>query len=204
MLTEERHQKLLNLVNTNQTVSTQELVDHLDTSESTLRRDLLELESKGLLWRIRGGAKARNIAGMNDNDSRVSARRTHNAPEKKKMAEFASQLIEPGDTVYIDGGTSTEFLIEQIQQKDAFYITNAIFHANKLAAKGFSVSLVGGQYKGNNHRGGSLRVFRQVQFLNRIFRNQRRQPVRFYHSGYFRRHAQAKGDFQMPEKLCPG
>lgn len=148
MLTEERHQKLLNLVNTNQTVSTQELVDHLDTSESTLRRDLLELESKGLLWRIRGGAKARNIAGMNDNDSRVSARRTHNAPEKKKMAEFASQLIEPGDTVYIDGGTSTEFLIEQIQQKDAFYITNAIFHANKLAVKGFSVSLVGGQYKG--------------------------------------------------------
>lgn len=63
MLTEERHQKLLNLVNTNQTVSTQELVDHLDTSESTLRRDLLELESKGLLWRIRVEQKPETLPG---------------------------------------------------------------------------------------------------------------------------------------------
>lgn len=147
MLTEQRHQEILRLVNSHQTITSQDLVDHLDTSESTIRRDLLELEGKGLLWRIRGGAKARQAAGLNDKDSRVSARRGQNAEEKKKIAAFANQLIEPGDTVFIDGGTSTEYLVELISQKEALYVTNAIFHANILSQKGLQVCLAGGQYK---------------------------------------------------------
>lgn len=147
MLTQERHQEILRLVNQHQTITSQDLIEKLDSSESTIRRDLMDLEDKGLLWRIRGGAMARTAAGINDNDSRVAARRTQNAQEKKEIARFASRLIEPGDAVYIDGGTSTEALVEMLDQKDAIYVTNAVFHANTLSQKGMHVSVPGGQYK---------------------------------------------------------
>lgn len=147
MLTEERQQEILRLVNQHQTITSQDLVEKLDSSESTIRRDLMDLEDKGLLWRIRGGAKARIKAGISDTDSHVGSRRHQNAEEKKAIAQFASRLIEPGDTVYIDGGTSTEALVDLIDQKDALYVTNAIFHASILSQKGLRVSIPGGQYK---------------------------------------------------------
>ncbi len=147
MLTEERHQEILRLVNAQQTITNQSLIERLDSSESTIRRDLLDLEAKGLLYRIRGGAMARKEQGLNDSDSHVTARRNVNGEEKRKIGEFASRLIEPGDTVYIDGGTTTEALVRLIDQKDALYVTNAIFHASLLSEKGFHVSIPGGQYK---------------------------------------------------------
>lgn len=147
MLTEERQQEILRLVNQHQTITSQDLIEKLDSSESTIRRDLMDLEDKGLLWRIRGGAKARNTQGIADMDSRVASRRGHNAQEKREIAQFASQLIEPGDTVYIDSGTSTEALAELIDQPEAVYVTNAVFHANLLSQKGMHVSIPGGQYK---------------------------------------------------------
>lgn len=147
MLTDERQQEILRLVNEHQTITSQDLVEQLESSESTIRRDLMDLEDKGLLWRIRGGAKARVTTGINDTDSQVTARRHHNAQEKREIAEFANRLIEPGDTVFIDGGTSTEALVDLIDQKDALYVTNAIFHASALSQKGLRVSIPGGQYK---------------------------------------------------------
>lgn len=59
MLTEERKQKILQLLEQHKIVKSQELVVLLDASESTIRRDLQELEDEGLLQRIHGGAKKR-------------------------------------------------------------------------------------------------------------------------------------------------
>ena len=56
MLTEERHEKIMRLVNTSGAVSVQDLVSFLNISESTVRRDLLTLDREGRLRRVHGGA----------------------------------------------------------------------------------------------------------------------------------------------------
>lgn len=147
MLTEDRQDAIVQLVEQNQSMTSQQLMKHFDASESTIRRDLQDLENKGLLYRVRGGAKAKNFRGLNDIEAGVASRRVLNREEKEKIAAMAVRLIEPGDTVYIDGGTSTECLVKLIQEKDAFYVTNAINHARILSEKGLHVSIPGGQYR---------------------------------------------------------
>ena len=56
MLTEERHRRILSLVEANHSISVLELTELLDTSESTIRRDLAVLDSEGRLIKVRGGA----------------------------------------------------------------------------------------------------------------------------------------------------
>lgn len=147
MLTEDRHQAIQQLLETSRSVSTQQLMELLEASESTIRRDLLDLEAQGKLLRVRGGAIRKREINRQDRESEMDVRRHLNYEEKQKIAEFAARLIQPGDMVYIDGGTTTEALIEKIEEKDALYITNAFSHAKILSERGFHVSLPGGQYK---------------------------------------------------------
>ena len=55
--------------------------------------------------------------------------------------------IAPGDFVYLDAGTTTELLIEYITSHQAVFVTNAISHAKRLAERGFTVYLLGGEFK---------------------------------------------------------
>ena len=80
-------------------------------------------------------------------DSEVSARRIQNSDEKIKIAKYAASLINEGDLVYIDAGTTTEYMIEYITAKDATFVTNALSHAVGLARKGFKVYIIGGLIK---------------------------------------------------------
>lgn len=68
--------------------------------------------------------------------------------EKKQIAKYAASLIEPGDFVYVDAGSSTEYLVEYIEERDASYVTNSMSHALKLAGRGMKVSILGGNVKG--------------------------------------------------------
>ena len=67
--------------------------------------------------------------------------------EKIKIAKYAASLINDGDLVYIDAGTTTEYMIEYITAKDATFVTNALSHAVGLARKGFKVYIIGGLIK---------------------------------------------------------
>ena len=66
---------------------------------------------------------------------------------KEKIAEYAAGLIQAGDFVYLDAGTTTEFMIDYITERRAVFVTNAIIHAKKLAEKGFTVYILGGEFK---------------------------------------------------------
>ena len=63
-------------------------------------------------------------------------RRERNKGAKEKIAKYAAGLIEPGDFVYIDAGTTTDLMIDFITVRQAVFVTNAITHAKKLAQKG--------------------------------------------------------------------
>ncbi len=146
MLTEERHSIILDMINNRKSITVSELCEILKTSESTIRRDLNTMAEKGLLNKVHGGAIA-----LNDTLEAVK----HDVEEKSKLyieeksaiARYAAALIEDGDFVYIDAGTTTEKMIDFLPDKNAAFVTNCFIHAKKLARRGFKVFIPGGEVK---------------------------------------------------------
>ena len=146
MLAEERYNEILRLVNEKKTVTVQELTEVLDTSESTIRRDLTTLHKKGSLIKVHGGATALSVEGLT-RDASLTVRRDMNIEEKVAIAKYAAALIEKDDFVYLDAGSSVDLMIDYIVEQEAIYVTNAIGHAQKLLQKGCRVFLLGGELK---------------------------------------------------------
>lgn len=144
MLPEERLESIVRIVNEKKSVSNQELTALLDASESTIRRDITTLAARGRVTKVHGGAMS-----VNDElrDFKVEDRRNKNAEAKKKIAQYAAQLIHYGGVVYIDAGTTTEYLTQYINAHDTIYVTNAVTHAKNLAERGFRVYIIGGMLK---------------------------------------------------------
>ena len=147
MLTEQRHEIILNLLSEKRSITVTELKELLNTSESTIRRDLNTLDEQGKLTKVFGGAVEKNN-GVSTTELSVSQKATVNTEEKKKIAMYAAKLVSPNDFIYIDAGTTTEYLIDYLEEKTATYVTNAVTHARKLAIAGFKVILIGGELKG--------------------------------------------------------
>lgn len=147
MLAEERLTRIKERVNEQGSATLQELMEYLDTSESTIRRDISTLDSMGEVIKVHGGAVSVNTS-FKMRDAEVSDRRVINMEEKRMIARYAAGLIKKDDFVYIDAGTTTEFIIDYITEKNAIYVTNAVNHACKLVHKGFEVYLAGGRLKG--------------------------------------------------------
>lgn len=147
MLTEERHSIILETVNKNKNVGLGELCELLNTSESTVRRDLSLLDSRGLLVKVRGGAIAAVDESFTAHEPDVEEKAGLFAAEKEAIARYAASLIEDGDYVYIDAGTTTEKMIEYIPSKSVTFMTNAFINAKKLAQRGFKVMIIAGEVK---------------------------------------------------------
>ena len=148
MLTEERRSQILKEVNANRSVTVQALKDLLGASESTIRRDITALSREGKLIKVFGGAVALDEATSSEELS-VVTKETINKEEKLRIAKYAASLILPGDYVYIDSGTTTQYMIGYITESKATYVTNAVAHAKDLVRRGFKVLLIGGELKEN-------------------------------------------------------
>lgn len=145
MLAQERFDKILELLRKEQSVTVTELTRQLNTSESTIRRDLAALDKQGLLIKVHGGATA--VKTVLSAEEAVTQKSRKHLKEKKRIAEYAAKLVCPGDFVYIDAGTTTEWMIDFLKEYDAVYVTNGIGHARKLMNTGFQVRLLGGEIK---------------------------------------------------------
>ena len=146
MLTEERFSIILNEISSKRTVTLNELCKLLNTSASTVRRDINTLAEMGKLIKLRGGAMA-----LEENfifsEKNVEEKTALFPEEKKPIGLYAASLIDDGDFVFIDAGTTTERMIEHIPQKEAVFVTNGIIHAKKLSHRGFKVYIPGGELK---------------------------------------------------------
>ena len=107
MLSEERHKLILEKLEKESVVYLNDLVEYLNTSESTIRRDLTALHKAGLLKKVHGGATSLKDVNIKTTDDIVENRQTLNIDEKVKIAQYAASLIEDNDFVYIDAGTTT-------------------------------------------------------------------------------------------------
>lgn len=145
MLTNTRHDQILKLLEQRGSVSLQELKELLQTSESTIRRDLTQLHSAGRLVKVFGGAVA--CEKLNPTDELVPDREIRNREEKQRIAAYAATLIHSRDFVYVDAGTTTACLIPFLTDKTVTYVTNAPSHAIKMAQAGLNVVMLGGNMK---------------------------------------------------------
>lgn len=146
MLTQERYHVILQQLHDKRTVTVAELTQVLDTSESTIRRDLNTLHEMGKLIKVHGGATVLNDSFSAVEDD-VHTKSTQNVEAKCKIARYAATLINESDFVFIDAGTTTERLIDYLDNCKAMFVTNGIVHAKKLIQKGIKVYLIGGQLK---------------------------------------------------------
>lgn len=146
MLFEERAVKILAILNSRYTVSIGELATELGTSESTIRRDVTELDKQGRLKRIHGGAmKASNPVLTDEYD--VQTRSSIHADLKQRIARYAAATVHKDDLVYIDAGTTTLMMIPHIDAPGAVFVTNGFSHAKALTQRGYEVRIVGGRLK---------------------------------------------------------
>lgn len=186
MLMEKRFQEILRILEEQGTVSVQDLTESLDASEATIRRDLSQLAQMGKLKKIYGGAASLET-GYQTREIRVEERQELYVEEKKQIAKYAASLIEPGDFVYVDAGSSTEYLVEYIEERDASYVTNSMSHALKLAGRGMKVMYSWRQCEGNHGSGSRSRCYGNaaaVSFHQGLLGSGRNpQEGRLYHAG---------------------
>lgn len=146
MLSQQRYNLIQSIINERNTVTVAELAEALETSESTIRRDLTALDELGKIKKFFGGAtKIKQNEGFFEET--VSAKETIMRVEKTMIARYAATLINDNDFVYIDAGTTTSRLIDFIANEKATYVTNGITHARKLIHKGLNAYVVGGKIK---------------------------------------------------------
>ena len=166
MLTQQRHEIILKLLREKGSITVTEVKDLLDTSESTVRRDITALDKEGKLEKVFGGAvelKERVTAY----EYSVAEKMGLKLEEKHRIARYAAGLIQDEDFVYIDAGTTTGDMLKFLQ------VTRAVFvHAQALAERGFKVFLIGGELKGSTEAvigNQAMNTLREYHFTKGFF-----------------------------------
>ncbi|MDF1509317.1 DeoR/GlpR family DNA-binding transcription regulator [Robertmurraya sp. DFI.2.37] len=143
MLETERHEKILKLLKEKNTVKIHELVELTASSESTIRRDLTYLENRKFLKRVHGGA-ARLQGKLQEPSMIEKSSKNHQA--KQKIAKFAVGLIEEGDSIYLDAGSTILEMIPHLPE-NIVVVTNGMTHLPLLLEKNIRTYLIGGFVK---------------------------------------------------------
>lgn len=150
MLKKERLRYICEKVNSKGVITVNEIIQDLDVSDMTVRRDLDELEKAGKLLRIHGGAQS--LTYSLDYEMSHIEKSTIQVNEKQKIALYASTLIQEGETIYLGPGTTIQILATLLREKNVRIITNS-YHVFEILmnAEQAEVILIGGEYR--NHTG---------------------------------------------------
>ena len=188
MIPNERQEQILKILEEKKTISSADLLKMMETSESTLRRDLILLEEQGKCERVHGGVSlTKNADVQRTGDRTLSLRRKEHSEEKQLIGKAAAKMIQEGDLVYLDAGTTTEALLEEISGSEIYFVTNSVNHALLASEKGFGVTLVGGTFKNLTN---AIVGEEAVDFLDKYF----------FDKGFFGTNAiTASGALQTPD-----
>ncbi|NGM64502.1 DeoR/GlpR family DNA-binding transcription regulator [Sphingobacterium sp. SGR-19] len=147
MLPIQRREKILGLLKEDGAAKVIDLAGLFKVTEATIRQDLEKLEKEGLISRDHGGAYLRNIEDQVRNFS--LSHQNENIDKKEQIALRCIELIEDGDTIILDSGSTTTEIARKIKGlKNLTVITNALNIALMLGAEpGIEVIMTGGEFK---------------------------------------------------------
>jgi DeoR family fructose operon transcriptional repressor len=127
VLVDERRQTILQLIEKKGFVSLAQLMDLVGASDSTIRRDLEVLDGSGQIRRTRGGATY-----VGESLTSFDVRRTKATEQKERIAEAAAALVQTGETIILDGGTTTLEVARELAGRSLQVVTNSIPIVNAL------------------------------------------------------------------------
>ena len=140
----QRYERIRDHLEAYKVISNVELCKLLDVSEATIRRDLEWMEKQGILERTHGGAILSQSMSV---EPEYAARVLAHPDEKHMIGIAAASLIEDGDTVFINSGTTTTEVIRNIPSGAKItVITNNLSAALEVHDAGFELILLGGTY----------------------------------------------------------
>ncbi|MHC5268540.1 DeoR/GlpR family DNA-binding transcription regulator [Enterococcus sp. LJL98] len=148
MIKEERHQFLLEQLKQKQVITVTDITQTLKVTDMTIRRDLQELEEKGLLVRVHGGARAITDEPINPVELSHLDKKEIHLKEKKEIASLIASEIKEGETVFLGSGTTIELVYDYLTINYAKIITNSIYVFDKFKHDSrFDLVLIGGAYR---------------------------------------------------------
>jgi len=152
LFAEERKAKIVELINEKGKVLVPDLIDHFKMSPATIRNDLRDLETAGLIKRTHGGAMPNDFvkAGFELDNMRKTIK---HLSAKEAIALKAAEMIDDGDIIILDTGTTTFELAKLLKDKNNLtVIVNDIKIAASLESfEGINVVLLGGSLRKNFH-----------------------------------------------------
>lgn len=149
MLIEERRQYIVRLAQKHGRVLVEELSESLGISRITIRKDLDYLQRRGLLHRTHGGALLPGSGALSDPP--LQEKEGRHSQEKLRIAAAAANLVQEGQCVLLDSGTTTTAIARALKRfSDLTIITNALNIAGELSSTDFEVLLTGGSLRKNS------------------------------------------------------
>ncbi|MBE8717055.1 DeoR/GlpR family DNA-binding transcription regulator [Cellvibrio polysaccharolyticus] len=149
MLEKQRQQLILDFLDEAKFASVRVLCDQLNSSEATIRRDLNKLATVGKIKKIRGGAEA--IQSAAPPAAKISGKsfwidKEKNVDTKRMIAKRAAELCDDGESVIINGGSSTFMMAEFLQDRRMNILTNSFVLAHELLESSQNqITLPGGE-----------------------------------------------------------
>jgi DeoR/GlpR family transcriptional regulator of sugar metabolism len=141
-----RHMQILEIITQHQRIEVAALAEMMDVSAVTMRKDLAELEEKGMIHRSHGFA----VIGSTDD---VGRRMAYHYEIKRRIAQAAAETVQDGETVLIESGSNCALLAEELaaNRKDLTIITNSAFIANHVRhAPHIKIIFLGGDYQAHS------------------------------------------------------
>ncbi len=155
MLAQERYNLILSVIEKNGSAKVTELAKLMNISAETIRRDLIVLESRGRLNRVFGGAVS---VGQIMHFESLEKRKDMHTPEKEALSKNAIQLIEDGDILAIDAGSTATVFAGIL--KDSFKnltIVTYSYDVFDILKDSYNVILTGGDFcREENYFGGTF------------------------------------------------
>ncbi len=121
------------------------LCEHFGMSEATVRRDLRALADERRIVRTYGGAAS---VGMHEPEESLDTRRASFREQKEAIARAAAHHVQDGDTIFLDGGTTTAALARWLAGRSGIHVvTNNLLAVSALASADVRVTLIGGDLR---------------------------------------------------------
>jgi len=159
----ERRLKIIKDISENDKISVSELATKYGVSQVTIRNDLKALQEHGLIRRVHGGASSEKIANRFDSNYEI----------KLRIAEKAAELVESGETIMIESGSTNALLAKKLgQTKDVTIVTNSYFIANYVRDfPRLKVVLLGGDFQPDSEVcvGPLTRQSMQSYYVDKLF-----------------------------------
>ncbi len=150
MLTLERREEILEILNKNKSVTVEELATELFVSGATIRRDLRDMEKQGLIKRSHGGAMAFKSSAE---ETAFAIRQQQNIIAKKSIAKLASKLIKNGDSVFIDSSSTVGAVVPLLNNFQYLSVTTTGLRNALLLSETNNVKIyiAGGQIQNHSN-----------------------------------------------------